>query len=315
MCVGTPTSSALSPRPIDTHGSLTRRAIPTHYTPTRSTTMNAHACGRTWPFLVVLCVAGVACASTDPDPDPDPDTNPEAVPCHAPAPDESVIAVATGEFQAPRSAEPLEIDGCSRDAVWAAQDWHSLDYPWMGGTPDPADYQGRFKLAWTTERLHLLVEVVDDVLTPTLADGLENYWKGDYVEVFLDEDRSGGNHQYNHQAFAYHVSTEGHAIDKDTARETVLFDDHVEVVRTQEGDRYLWEMAIKVFSDDFDESRDDNTPVTLSAGKSIGFSLAYGDNDGNSQREHFMGSRETHGVNNDEGYINADVFGSVELVE
>ncbi|MEO1339186.1 MAG: sugar-binding protein, partial [Myxococcota bacterium] len=58
-----------------------------------------------------------------------------------------------------------------------------------------------------------------------------------------------------------------------------------------------------------------NTPVTLSAGKRIGFSLAYGDNDGHQRRENFMGSRENHGANNDAGYINADVFGRVLLVE
>ena len=74
-------------------------------------------------------------------------------------------------------------------------------------------------------------------------------------------------------------------------------------------------MAISVFDDQFDENSSDNTPITLTNGKVIGFSLAYGDNDGNQSRENFMGSRETHGVNNDEGYINADVFGSVTLIE
>ncbi len=240
---------------------------------------------------------------------------PQEGPCHAPSSDEVVVAVATGDFDASKAAAPLQVDGCSRDAVWAAQDWYGLNYIWMGDAPAPADYQGRFKLAWTAEHLYILVEVVDDALTPTLADGIDNYWKGDYVEVFLDEDRSGGDHQYNHQAFAYHVSTEGHAIDKDTAQATVFFDDHVEVRRTQEGDRYLWEMAIKLFADDFDEARQDNTPVALAADKRIGFSLAYGDNDGNSQRENFMGSRQTHGAGNDGGWVDADVFGSIRLVE
>lgn len=236
-------------------------------------------------------------------------------PCHAPSGNEVVVAVAAGDFDAKKSAQPVKVDGCSRDAVWAAQDWFSLNYVWMGEAPEPSDYQGRFKLAWTAEYLYLLVEVVDDSLTPTLAEGLENYWKGDYVEVFLDEDASGGDHQYNHQAFAYHVSTEGHAIDKDTAQQTVFFDDHVEVKRTQEGDRYLWEMAIQLFGNNFDEDRQDNTPVTLINGKRIGFSLAYGDNDGNAQRENFMGSKETHGAGNDGGWVNADVFGSIRLIE
>lgn len=243
------------------------------------------------------------------------ETEPGDEPCHTTSPDEVVNAIAEGDFEAPRAAETIVVDGCSRDAIWSAQDWYSLDYTWMGEAPAPADYQGRFKVAWTPERLYLLVEVVDDALTPTLADGIENYWKGDYVEVFLDEDASGGDHQYNHQAFAYHVSTEGHAIDQSTAQEPIFFDDHVEVQRTQQGDRYLWELAIAIYGSDFDEARTDNTPVTLSSGKQFGFSLAYGDNDGNSERENFMGSKETHGAGNDDGWRNSDVFGSVTLVE
>ncbi|MEO1653828.1 MAG: sugar-binding protein, partial [Bacteroidota bacterium] len=115
------------------------------------------------------------------------------------------------------------------------------------------------------------------------------------------------------QAFAYHVSTEGQAIDKNEAEETVFFDEHVEVARSQEGNKYLWEMAIQLFDKDFEENAKDNEPVRLSAQKQIGFSIAYGDNDGKQTREHFMGSRKTHGQNNDEGYINADVFGRILL--
>ena len=122
------------------------------------------------------------------------------------------------------------------------------------------------------------------------------------MEVFLDEDQSGGDHRYNHQAFAYHVTTEGHSIDQSTQQEPIYFDDHVKVLLTQEGDRYLWELAIKLFDDSFDENSMSNVPVTLASGRIMGFSLAYGD-------------KETHGSNNDQGYINSDVFGSVTLVE
>jgi hypothetical protein len=254
--------------------------------------------------LILLSLLSLGCNDDDNEEEK---TTLQEVACHS--------ALADGDFEAPMSAVPVEVDGCSKDAVWSAQDWYSMNYRWMGATVDSADYYGRFKLAWDADCLYLLVEVVDDSLSPTLANGLANYWKGDYVEVFLDEDQSGGNHQYNHQAFAYHVSTEGHAIDQSTAQEAVFFDDHVTAMRTQEGNRYLWEMAIKVYGDQFDEDNTDNVPVALSNGKTIGFSLAYGDNDGNNSRENFMGSRETHGANNDAGYINSDVFGSVVLVE
>jgi hypothetical protein len=224
-------------------------------------------------------------------------------------------AIDNGKFKAIKTDSPVEIDGCNKDAIWSKTNWYAMNYLWMGDKVNPDDYNGKFKLAWDKNYLYILVEVVDDTLNPTLKDGLENYWKGDYVEVFIDEDQSGGNHQYNHQAFAYHVSTEGHAVDKSTTEKTVFFDNHIEVKRTQEGNKHLWEMAIQLFDNTFNENITTNSPVSISAEKRIGFSIAYGDNDGNNNRENFMGSKKTHGNNNDEGYINSDVFGSIQFTE
>lgn len=236
-------------------------------------------------------------------------------PCRKNSQSDVTKAMDDGLFKAHQSKSPVNIDGCSKDQVWSSADWYSMNYLWMGNPIDSTDYNGRFKLAWDSNFLYVLVEVIDDTLNPTLENGIENYWKGDYVEVFIDEDKSGGNHQFNHQAFAYHVSTEGHAIDKNTLQNTVFFDDHVEVVRTQEGNTHLWEMAITLFDKDFNENTTSNSPVKLVAQKNIGFSIAYGDNDGNNSRENFMGSKNTHGNNNDDGYINSNVFGNVLFVE
>ena len=227
----------------------------------------------------------------------------------------SIINSANGEFKAYETKSPVKIDGFSKDSIWASIDWYGMNYKWIGGSVDSVDYHGKFKLAWDSQYLYVLVEVIDEYLNPTLGNGLENYWKGDYVELFIDEDKSGGIHQYNHQAFAYHVSTEGHAIDKSMSKETVFFDDHVKVERSQEGNKHLWEMAIRLYDNQFDETSTDNIPVEIVAQKSIGFSIAYGDNDGNNSRENFMGSKRTHGNNNDEGYINSDVFGSILFIE
>lgn len=235
--------------------------------------------------------------------------------CHSTSENSLTTSVDNGDFEAKEIVSAVLIDGCGNDETWATSPWHDMNYKWMGSAIDSADYHGRFKLAWDSQNLYVLVEVVDDYLHPTLRDGKENYWKGDYVEVFIDEDKSGGSHTFNHQAFAYHVSTEGHVIDKNTLKKTVFFDDHIEVKRTQEGNRYLWEMAIKLFDKNFDESTTTNTPVSIVENKRIGFSIAYGDNDGNNSRENFMGSKKTHGVNNDAGYINSDVFGSILFVE
>ncbi len=224
-------------------------------------------------------------------------------------------AMEDGFFKARKSTAPVQIDGCNADAIWSSVDWYDMNYLWMGDKVDSKDYHGRFKLSWDNQYLYILVEVIDDQLHPTLEDGLENYWKGDYVEVFIDEDTSGGDHKFNHQAFAYHVSTEGHAIDKNTRQETVYFDNHVEVARSQEGNKHLWEMAFKLFDKQFDEKAANNVPVKIFTNKKIGFSMAYGDNDGNNSRENFMGSKKTHGNNNDEGYVNSDVFGTILFID
>ncbi|MDF1697549.1 MAG: sugar-binding protein [Saprospiraceae bacterium] len=220
-----------------------------------------------------------------------------------------------GYFMAFKTEEVIVVDGCSKDAIWSKTRWNDMNHVWLGGPVDSEDYSGRFKLSWDVDQLYILVEVVDDVLNPTLKDGKDNYWKGDYVEVFIDEDKSGGDHKFNHQAFAYHVSTEGHAIDKDTKEQTVFFDDHVTVARSNEGNTYLWEMSIRLYDAQFDENSKNNIPVKIHPMKAIGFSIAYGDNDGKGTREHFVGCKKTHGNNNDDGYINSDVFGKVIFTE
>ncbi|AGC77645.1 CHU large protein [Nonlabens dokdonensis DSW-6] len=221
-----------------------------------------------------------------------------------------------GDFTAPFTSIPVQIDGCGKDQIWEASSWYGMNYLWMGEKVNTTDYQGKFKLAWDENYLYLLVMVEDDTLHPTLQDGIENYWKGDYVEVFIDEDKSGGDHKFNHQAFAYHISTEGHAIDQSTQQKPIFLDDHINVSRAQKGNTYLWEIAIQLYDKDFDDQDlSNNEPIKLTAQKEIGFSIAYGDNDGNNLRENFMGSKKNHGTNNDDGYINSDVFGSLLLIK
>ena len=261
--------------------------------------------------MIILVVSlGVSCKNKS---DQKPPASPDSPIVSAKA--ASISNEANGEFKAIKAKSAVNVDGSGTDPIWSGLDWYGMNYTWMGEAVDSLDYHGKFKLAWDRQYLYILVEIIDDYLHPTLGNGLENYWKGDYVEVFIDEDRSGGNHQYNHQAFAYHVSTEGHAIDKSTSEETVFFDDHVKVERSQDGNRHLWEMAIRLFDAQFDENATDNIPIEIAAQKRIGFSIAYGDNDGNDSRENFMGSKMTHGINNDEGYVNSDVFGSILFIE
>ena len=55
--------------------------------------------------------------------------------------------------------------------------------------------------------------------------------------------------------------------------QTVFFDDHIEVKRSKNTNEYLWEIAIQLFDAQFDESSKDNSPVTITEKKEIGFQI------------------------------------------
>ena len=220
----------------------------------------------------------------------------------------------TNHYAAPFAATAPIIDGVM-ESIWESARWDSLSYNYLPGTamPSAADLSARYKVLWTPDALHLLVEVVDDSVSDLTRNPLQNYWQDDCVEVFLDENRDGGNHQYDFGAWAYHVSTKGEVVDLADNQEATLFDDHVLMRRTQSGDTSIWEMSIKVYGDDY-ALAGPNTPLVLAAPKTMGFSLAYCDNDGKAARESFLGSVNTPGHLANEGYLDASVFGSLELL-
>ena len=91
-------------------------------------------------------------------------------------------------YLAPRSVEALVIDGVANELVWQAAEWHAIDHRWLGPEYTSEDFSGRFKVAWTEERLYILVEVVDDIQFEIHRDPLMQYWDDDSVEIFNDED-------------------------------------------------------------------------------------------------------------------------------
>ncbi|MCC7200192.1 MAG: ADP-ribosylglycohydrolase family protein [Gammaproteobacteria bacterium] len=112
----------------------------------------------------------------------------------------------------------------------------------------------------------------------------------DTLEIFIDEDFSGGDHQYNHNAFAYHVSLDSQAVDIGTDRRRLDLSEHVESRWQQRTDGIVWELAIGVYPERYQEDGSlGNTPVAPVAGKVIGLMLAYCDNDGSEFRENFVG--------------------------
>ena len=68
-------------------------------------------------------------------------------------------------------------------------------------------------------------------------------------------------------------------------------------------------------NDSYQDGAGDNQPVSLSAGKVLGFMVAYCDNDYSELRENFIGSEYAAGDDKDRGYIDAGLFGALELVD
>ena len=217
-------------------------------------------------------------------------------------------------YRAPLAEIAPVVDGVADDAAWEAAPWRELDNIWLGENLSHQDFSGRYKVVWTHERLYLLVEFVDDVLVDFHRNPLEQYWDDDCLEVFIDEDFSGGNHQYNHNAFAYHISLDNQAIDIGTDRQAHSYTDHVLSQWRQTGDAVIWEVGIEVYSDHYKDDSIENTPEKLSAGKLMGFMVAYCDNDHSELREHFIGSEYAAGDHKDRGWIDAGLFGKLELV-
>jgi len=218
------------------------------------------------------------------------------------------------------------IDGIANDDSWRGNDWYPLDKPIIGPLPEPSDFSGRYKLRWDSEHLYLLAEIQDDVLFDSHPDPLKQYWDDDCLEIFIDEDASGGNHQFNYNAFAYHIALDNQAVDIGEKKpngmaEFLLFNEHIRSQwrrNDKAPHKIIWEVAIKLFNDKFQPGeKNDLSQVKLHRGKIIGFMLAYCDNDGSLQRENFIGSHDITPVNGDKnlGYIDASVFGKIKLVE
>lgn len=204
------------------------------------------------------------------------------------------------------------IDGIADETIWGNSEWQSLNQLWSGESYTSEDFQGRFKLAWTTDALYLLAEITDDKLVDNNPNPLVAWWDDDCLEIFIDEDNSGGDHQYNHNAFAYHIALDGNVVDMSTEKKGKLYNSHIESKRVTTGNVSIWEVKILLFDDTYsDEGK--NSPINLSANKNIGFALAYCDNDASNNRENFIGSIAVEGKDKNLGWIDANIFGTLFL--
>jgi hypothetical protein len=223
-----------------------------------------------------------------------------------------------------QAKEKIIINGIADDASWQLAQWLPINNLILGTQPSGDDFSGRFKIMWDEKQLYLLVEIIDDILFDQHADPRHLYWDDDCLEIFLDEDGSGGNHQFNFNAFAYHVALDNQTVDigeknSDGSDNFVLLNDHVTSKwrRSEKSpNKVIWEVSVRVYDDSFTMQMKKPMAVNLFEGKKIGFMLAYCDNDGSKEREHFIGSTDIKAVNGDKnlGYITADVFQKLILV-
>lgn len=246
------------------------------------------------------------------------------------------------------------IDGSSADPCWSMVAPQPIDQPWItyGETVAPDDFQGSYKVLWSPAEnlLYFYVEITDDMYVqgyrynsdPKKGDFYYDY---DMLEIFIDEDATGGMHVFDGEgdsaalwgtrsanAFAYHMILDEPA-DGIVARSVIACDlagkswneytianyaSHIrQFAMRKNGHRYIWEFALAIYSDTFDHSQQERSRVQLSKGKKMGISLAYCDNDGMNEtpksRDHFFGSVFVPKDSFNDHWKNADGFRRVVL--
>lgn len=227
-------------------------------------------------------------------------------------------------LDAKKTNNEVVIDGLANEKDWAAATWYPLDQLMVGVMPSADDFSGRFKMLWDKGQLYILAEINDDTLLDIHPNPLDSYWDDDCLEIFIDEDKSGGNHQFDFNAFAYHVALDNQVVDigpsnKDGSTNFILLNDHVTSQwkrQSQAPFTITWEVAVKVFPNTFSlDPKVEHKPITLTKNKKMGFMLAYCDNDSSDERESFMGSTFITPVNGSKnlGYITSDVFDTLIL--
>lgn len=204
------------------------------------------------------------------------------------------------------------IDGNPNDDCWTNAVWAPIDQLWVGTAANANDYTGRFKATWDDSLVYILVEIKDDIFHDTHSNPLDNYWNDDCIEIFVDENKSGGDHLNNFNAFAYHVSPFGDVVDNDKTK-AALFNQHVKIDVDTFGTTYFWEVKMRIYNDQYDQNNPNANRVTLTPGKVLGFSMAYNDSDNQNTREHMYGSQVITAADKNISYKTADAFGTLTL--
>lgn len=207
----------------------------------------------------------------------------------------------------------MTIDGLANEMEWESAEWYPINAIWLGRNESDNDFKGDYKVLWDSSALYILARIRDDIFFDHYSDPLTSYWKDDCLEVFVDEDFSGGDHKHNYNAFAYHISMTYDVVDLGIDGKPHLFNDNLEVMRTNIGNEYLWEIRMPLYTDAYVYGAVHNPVKKLIMGDTIGLSLAYCDNDGGNDREGFIGSVEIESADKNTSWKDAGVFGALVL--
>jgi len=246
---------------------------------------------------------------------------------------------------APNALVAPTIDGIGDDACWQNVPWQPIAQVWIpyGAIVDSTDFYGRYKVIWSsaTNLLYFLMEVHDDVFVDGYPTGGGAIYDYDISEVFIDENASGGDHQYDtpttnaENAFAYHmyapcpadgqVTTALYADDiagTSAKNQRVNYTSHFpQYALRRTGQTAVREFSLIVYTDTYYYANTDSAKAVarsqLGLNKVMGLSVAYCDNDGINEnpkvRDNMFGSVWEPSPGNLH-YQNANYFGHVKLV-
>lgn len=253
----------------------------------------------------------------------------------------------------PEVIAPPLIDGVDNDSCWQSIPWQSIGQVWIpyGAKVDSTDYSGHFKVVWSsaTNLLYFLVEVTDNVFVDGFRSGeTADIYNYDIIEVFIDEDKSGGLHVFDgtgdvgrqwgtnaENAFAYHiyadfpkegqVTTSKHVYDLSGTSwadaKKMNYASHLPSFALRKtGHTATWEFSLIVYKDTYEDTSltKDTSRAKLFSGKIMGLSLAYCDNDkpdlNPKTRDKFFGSVWVPAAAYNDHWMNADYFGTMKLI-
>jgi len=235
------------------------------------------------------------------------------------------------------------VDGIGDDDCWKTVDWNYIDQlwiPWGENNIPLDDFSGKFKVMWSsaTNLMYFMVTTTDDVFVDGYVYPNTGYPDYDIVEVFIDEDKSGGNHIFDvtatgenaENAFSYHlaanapaegqITTSFYACDiagtKWADRTTPNYASHFPSFTLKKtGNKYVYEFSLKIYNDNYLPANPEASRVNLSTGKKMGMSVAYCENDqASTTRDNFFGSVWVTAARYNSHWENANDYGELHLV-